>query len=276
MAASEAAAALLTKYTVGYGYLHSSGEERFGSGTAVKVGGRLFLATVRHTVVTDPRSIFFVNKSEIVLKRINNLAIKRVFSQYVDVAAFELESDAVARIGGDVISIDQIHDAGTGNQNVKSHLVGYPSSYITPTDPVGIRGFYALSYGCETIESSRWPKRLQSCNQVDDLRDLLMDYNLDVINCGKALPIPPGMPSPAGMSGGGVWQRSEAVKTNQLWTACDLKLVGIQSTLFDELNFLKAIQIAHWAKLLADEYPELRAELEAHFPRIVDLPSNVQ
>jgi hypothetical protein len=53
-----------------------------------------------------------------------------------------------------------------------------------------------------------------------------------------------------------------------------LCLFAIQSSWCKGREHLKAIQIIHWLRLVAETYPELRRELCARFPRLSEITRN--
>ena len=147
--------------------------------------------------------------------------------------------------------------------------MGYPETYIVEKAPLkGVVRFHGLGYGCEPIEPSRWQAISTQTGVFDEDVHIVVEFSRDVVSYGSELPVPDGMPDPPGMSGGGIWQRPEATKDDEIWTPSDLCLFGIQSSWLYKLGYLKAIQIIHWLKLIADEYPELGRELESRFPRL--------
>jgi hypothetical protein len=174
-------------------------------------------------------------------------------------------------VGLQPIGLDRIHDGRTGNPNFKARLIGFPVAWIVAKKPFsGLKRVHGLGYGCEPIEPSRWPAISAADGSFDESRDIVVEFSRDTVDFGRKLDVPPGMPDPFGMSGGGLWQRNVAVRDDELWTADGLSLFGIQSTWLHR-GYLKAVQIAHWLKLVADEYRELRGELHERFPRLREM-----
>ena len=268
-AASTASMHNLYPHTAAYVFINQAGEQKIGSGTLVEVSGRCFLATVAHTVPRNVADIWLVKKVQFVSPERLTCVTRREASDNIDVAVFEIESRAVERTGMKPISLDRIHDGRTGNPDFKAKLLGFPDKWTCPNKPSpGVLGFVALTYGCEPVEPSRWPAISTIPGTFDEGRDIVFEFNSDVIEYESDLPVPAGLPDPFGMSGGGLWQRSSAVKDTDIWTADDLCLFGIQSSWLIEKGFLKAVQIIHWLKLLADKYPDVHDELCDRFPRL--------
>jgi hypothetical protein len=191
----------------------------------------------------------------------------------IDVAAFELSPNADSMINAEPLRIERVCDAGTGNPNVKSRLLGYPFQWVGPSRGApGIKGMYALSYGCETVEPDRWPAlRLTARPRypLDPTVDIVVEYSDDVETFGTE---PPGnrprTPQPIGMSGGGLWQRPKATGDDEIWSADNLSLIGLQSSWLNTIGFLRSVQIIHWLRLVAEHFPDLRDELASRFPRL--------
>ncbi len=74
-----------------------------------------------------------------------------------------------------------------------------------------------------------------------------------------------GLPEPMGMSGGGYWQPNLALKS-EIWNPEYYSLIAIQSRWWGRGRYLQGTQIIHWLRLLWEQQPELRADLEAAFP----------
>lgn len=271
-ATGEASTENVYRHTVAYVFNTRDDAESCATGTLVQIDDKLFVATVRHAIPHSVSSIALVKKRLVLSQERLECVTRRAVSDYVDVAVFELQPNTVARVGLDPIGLDRIHDGRTGNTNFKTRLMGFPAAWVLSRNPLpGIKGFHGLGYGCETIEPSRWPAISTIPGTFDKDTDIVVEFSRDTVDFGSKLPVPAGMPDPFGMSGGGLWQRTVAVKDDEIWTADGLCLFGIQSTWLDEKGFLKAVQIIHWLKLVADEYPELRGELCERYPRLKKL-----
>lgn len=188
--------------------------------------------------------------------------------QKVDVAAFEVEDATPGKAGLEPVDLDRIHDGRTGCPTVKARLIGYPGQWVTPLKSLpGVQGFRALSYGCEPIEPSRWDAVSKKAGLSPDIH-VVVDYGDDHVTFEGGGLVSADAPNPRGMSGGGMFQPPKPTKAKQIWNPADMCLFAIQSSWLDEVGFLKAIQIIHWLKLVAEEYPDLRSELQSRFPRL--------
>jgi hypothetical protein len=271
---SKAATANLYRHTAAYRFVKRDGSEEFASGTLVQIGSRYLLATVAHAIPQNLASIVLVKRAELLaIGKVACVTRRSVSEEHdIDVAVFELEGGDLRQLGLEPITLDRIHDAGSGNPNFVTRLCGYPVKWIMPKSSplpnVSITGFHCLSYGCEPIEPARWHAISTRPRTFDEAVHVVVEFNRDVIDYDTSLEVPSGLPDPFGMSGGGLWQRVRAVADDEIWTPDGYCLFGIQSAWLDETNFLKAIQVIHWLNLVADTYSDLRGELEERFPRL--------
>ncbi len=273
--AAQASTLNLHRHTVAFVFINEDGNEDFASGTYVQIRDRHFLATVAHADPENIGSIVLVGKGGLVTTERLTCVTRRIASanRAVDVAVFEMTADVARRVSLEPIGIDRINDSGTGTPNLKARLIGYPVAYKIPNHRnSGIAEFYGLCYGCEPIEPERWGAIPPNTVGLDRHIHAVVDFSYDVVNWNvKQLPVPDGMPDPFGLSGGGLWQRTIPIKDDELWKPDDLWLFGIQSSWLRQAGFLIAIQIIHWLKLVADEYSELRSDLQDRFPRLKQL-----
>ena len=270
-----AGTANLYRHTAPYVYIDKKkGKEFIGSGTLVKIGDRLLLATVAHTNPRDG-TVALIKKSGLMVPEPIFCVIQRVVSNddEIDVGVFELTAHAITMAGLEPIGIDRIHDGGCGNTSIKSRLIGYPDEWVITAPPLpNLKRFHALAYGCETIEPSRWGAiPHQNGINFDDKIHVVIHYSDDVVSYDNKLPVPPGTPNPKGMSGGGLWQRPGPTPDDAIWTPSDLCLIGIQSDWLEKAGYLRSIQVIHWLKLVSDHFPDLRGELENRFPRLTQI-----
>jgi hypothetical protein len=257
----------LNRHSLVYKFIDRRDQVGTGSGTLVEIGGRYFVATVKHTHPRELASISLVKKSGLMIPGSNSFVRHRSKCESHDVAFFELEDSAPAAIGVEPITLARVHDCGTGVPNLGARIFGYPDRYQKPDYPTkGMLGFHALSYGCEPIEPSRWQAIPYSSFDPDS--HVVFDFNPDVLEWSPELPLPKGLPPPPGMSGGGLWQRRAKVRDGELWSADELNLIAIQAFRIDGTSFLVATQVIHWLRLVAEKRPELRSEIARACPRL--------
>lgn len=262
------------RHTLGFVFKDGRDDLNVASGTLVRVAAYNLIATAAHVCPSRAERIEFVSKSGITCPPERN-GIVRISktSGGPDVGVIEINDDAVSNIGVVPITLDRISDNGPGHRDLRARVIGYPAAWRSTRERFGVQqGFSALSYGCETIEPSRWLAVTEK-RSLDEQVEIVMDYNDDVFEWGEKSPISGGLPTPHGMSGGGVWQRTNKVQDSEIWTAEQYKLIGVQSYWLPDQRFLVAIQIVHWLKLVRDEYPQLQDEIDSRFFRIKNLTS---
>jgi len=259
--------------TAAYVFIDKTGVENVASGTVVEFGDLRLLATVAHSVPKNLDSIELVKRSKLIHPSRINCVTRRVAHTSLDLALFELDPNSLAQANLEAVGVDRILDAGVGNTSRKSRLCGYPSAHIVENHLVrGVRAMFALCYGCETIEASRWKNVVKNPDSLKSDLHVVVEYNPDVVDSTSVtLPVPSGLPRPYGMSGGGLWQRDSLAKDDEIWSADAYCLFAIQAAIFVDKPFLKATQIIHWLKLVADNYPKLRGDLESRFPRLASV-----
>lgn len=260
---AEASAENLARHSVGYLFVpkgaSAGSPEQNASGTLVTIGGRLLLATVAHARPQSVETVHLVKKTSLISSGVVNCVVRRAVDHAADVGVFELAADSISRLGAEPIDIDRVHDAGYGSTDLKACVVGYPTRFISKGRHVkGMTELCGLSYGCEPIDPTRWGTIEDLKETASPQMDVVVEYNPDVVEWGKAMPVPPGLPHPAGMSGGGMWQPISRTPENELWSPERLKLFAIQRSILTRHPFLVATQIIQWLKLVADTYPDLR------------------
>jgi len=248
-----------------------------GSGTLVKLGDRVLISTTRHTIPRRKDLVTCVAKlpPEKVerVPKVLNLAK----SDNHDVGLIELEADAPRLLGMDVIEVDRIADLESGRHYCKAWMIGYPKANQRANCPQqGVLGFKGNSMTCEPIDPIAWGGiRMGKDDEPLCADDHVMTYySLD----GKLFVHSENPnrdehpPEPFGISGGGLWQCRTPAE-DRVWSPDELCLFAIQAAWCAGHEHLKAIQVIHWLRLVAETYPELREELCEQFPRLNDLPA---
>jgi len=253
----------------------NKGVEKNASGTAVRIGDREFLATVRHA---KPRTIAEIGLIKKTKNPLLGLTLPRVIrrvaaSGAADVAALELEPGTLEKLCLTPITLDRIRDAGTAGNGLQCRLAGFPAGYSVPHFPAPeARAFNMLAYGCEAIEPERWHNITKQAGTFNRDLDVVFCYDpKEVVEYRTDAPVPGGLPHPGGTSGGGIWQRRSIAGDDEIWSPVAFDLIAIQSAMLEGKPYLKATQIIHWLKLVADEYPDLRNTLESRYSRLAAL-----
>jgi hypothetical protein len=94
--------------------------------------------------------------------------------------------------------------------------------------------------------------------------DVFLPYLIgeEMIHLGEN--VGPGLSSPPGLSGGGVWQRS--TEESAIWTAENYELIAVQSMWPRRGRYLQATQIIHWLRLVYASCVDARRPLMEQFP----------
>ncbi|WP_152098252.1 hypothetical protein [Lacipirellula parvula] len=273
---STAAAQNLANQSLAFVY-NKGVKDHAGSGTLVKIGNRLLIATAEHTVPKSANRITLVTK--IAPDRVERAPkiLHVAKSEYHDVGLIEVETDTPRLIGMEPIGIDRIADLQSGRHYCKSWMIGYPgANQMRLASAPGVVGFRGNSLGCEPIDPIAWHRiQLGRDDEALDPEAHAMFY----YNISEPLFIHSENPcrdefaaKPHGMSGGGIWQCRQSAEGRN-WYPHDLCLFAIISAWNVSQEHVKAIQVIHWLRLVADTYQDLREELIDAFPRLLELPT---
>ncbi len=256
----------LYKYSTSYTSVSENGSQ-VASGTVVDIGGRVFIATVRHGIPADVRQIGLVGKAPTFGDR-SRWILGSVKHDYLDIGAIEISSAALDELNLKALPLNRIINIGPGEPAFKSRVVGYPWDFRAEHFPQkGVLGFKALSYGCEVRHVSAWDKlRIADLDPYSSIvayyeQEDNIDWSTDPVISSTA-------PHPSGMSGGGYWQRDAPLSDKELWHPDGYFLFGIQTGWEPKVSHLCAIQIIHWLKLVADAYAETASVIKARFPEV--------
>lgn len=273
-ASGVASAAHLYDYTVAYKFIHADGSEKGASGTVVQIGQHTLVATVAHAVPSSLSSIKLIRRSPVLAPEISGGILQRFARgpDSIDVAALVLEPGLIDKIHLIAAPIEKLADAQNGSSSTKARLIGYPSGYVVENYPMtNANGVFGLSYGCEPVEPERWVHITNRKTRLDASKHIVVEYHNDVVELEKPEPLESGLPSPFGMSGGGLWQFPHRTAKNEIWTPDRHRLIGIQSGWLQDKGFLIITQVIHWLRLVADAIPDTKDELYELFPRLREL-----
>jgi hypothetical protein len=253
-------------------------ENKVGSGTLVNFGGRCLVATAGHTIPAKPERVKLVPmKPPESVERLPRV-INMKSAGDVDVGLVEIETDAPQLLGVKAITIDEIADLSFGRPAM-AWLVGQPEKQQTFDAERRLLSFQRLCLTCEPTDPMTWEAVREQVGKLDDVTGTLAadihvliyyDFSeptywpLEYTRATDTTPEPPGM------SGGGLWQCREATGHDAIWSPDRLCLFAIQSSWPKRGQFLKAIQVIHWLRLVATTYPELCSELQKRFPRLAN------
>src|ERR1019366_1120426 len=92
---------------------------------------------------------------------------------------------------------------------------------------------------------------------------ILLDYGPSTTQNDQGQIVRP--PAPYGMSGGGMWKITESASDTDDWSLKNLKLIGIQSAVYEPEQVLRGTRIQHALGMIYRGHEDLRPEFEHHF-----------
>ncbi len=215
-----------------------------GSATCITIADRYFLATAAHNLV-EGAEIRIIPKS--VASEFPILARSHPQSSKIDPDVAWIELDRAVVESGEMKFIglgDLLCEARHDPKRV--FLVqGYPA-YEVKTLQRNPLELDLLSMGLIT----------RSLIEDDESGYLVLEYPpQDPGDAGLELP------SPKGMSGGGVW-RFQTFSEARIWTPEGSKLLAVVATWSEARNRLSYVQVEHWLDRLVEDLPELSCYAE--------------
>jgi hypothetical protein len=248
------------------------------SGQIVRAGERLFVATAAHVVPAVPNGRLIMlgrhpRKFSAGSPAIVNHAVDG--TQGRDVAFLEIEESALEWLGKQFLTFEQLADMGEGNPKRFTALTGFPGQTVGDPVKTGQVVPAYISIGLLPIARADYPTEVEPVPEgdapPDPARDVFLNYReedtrrLDTYE--KIL-----LPDVKGMSGGGYYDYGK-FEEGTLWQPSHLRLYAIQSTWNsrEQNSYVRATQIAYWAKLVARHYPELADLIRGSMPRVDDI-----
>lgn len=244
------------------------------SGTLIRIGDRIFVATVSHTLenVENP-----TRYSLMAMTGHNHQNSNRVFRKTIgtendrpDVGLMELDLDILA-------TFCENESIGTNRISVAppecnlSTLMGIPTSTVELSEnESGQWGLYCTASGFSTaaIEIDSWPS-MNLETPLDPEIDLLVGYPDRSADIRDMDGNQTDLDNPKGLSGGGLWVHGHSDQGSELWTPESCKLVGIQSGWIRSREFVRLARISHWLELVWRNYPDLREAIETEIEGFV-------
>jgi hypothetical protein len=244
-------------------------EKTVSSGTVLRLGNHVFIATARHVIPENPNGRFWIVRRQprsasegfpgFVKWRLHPNA-------HIDVGYLEAECDSLVDYLGhdDFCTIENLADFGPGRENRGIIVVGGPAEkirHLTDGERSHVMAFELMPYGTPCLSPNNWPKvGAQNRPPHPDI-DVFLEYPNECFDVEpNGVTSVATLPHPGGMSGGGVWDQGFA-QPDGLWTPRDCKLFAIQSSWNESKRYLRATQIRHWIDLIREDYPDLRDAL---------------
>jgi len=136
-----------------------------------------------------------------------------------------------------------------------AHLFfGFPFAFSEPNHQEHVISIQALPYFTRLFRGEPEERHRNA--------DILLAYCPDSMDLHNN---PIQLPSPGGISGCGIWRINYPTKPWELWSARDVKLVGIEHRQCSRKNYLVGSWIAYALDLIFDEFRDLRQVLRIHY-----------
>lgn len=243
----------------------------------VNVGERTFFLTAGHCIENvDASRIAFVSKLPTV-RRLVRPTIENLIHQYsdgIDAGAIEVSgSDELGHLGAEVLPVERISDVGAGDPLRAAKIAGFPESYKVRDVERQILGVAGLSLGSMPVSPELWPQVSRETRNAEPDKHIVLQFARSGVWYSKKFhpdidKLGDQPPEPFGMSGGGIWQSPKPANENAVWSAGNMRLIGIQAMWPRHGRFLRATQAVHWVRLISDNYPDLRSHLQSLFSRV--------
>ncbi|HQZ65733.1 MAG TPA: hypothetical protein PLY87_11680 [Planctomycetaceae bacterium] len=285
----DGAGEFLRKHSVLFHY-EKGGARQTASGSLVEIGGKLFVATARHTIPNGTQMLEFVGANVTYIEaseekvpgkrdwkgRADIKVLKGGRHERLDVGFIEIDPFALNVLKHESISLSSV-SVGAQQYGRTAFVFGYPFELerigkLSETER--ILHAMSLTYSNPVLAPEEWPEVPSDDRQPEEHIDCLMRYSRDdqfksIVPIGRnrnyhSVQLPELLPAVFGMSGGGFWQRWTPIADSQLWLACDYKLFAIQSSWSERGQYIRGIQIRHWLDLVSESYPELKPLIDEH------------
>lgn len=241
---------------------------RNGSGTLLKIGRHVFIATAAHLIPNQPSGRLWPLTREI-RHQGDGFPAYSSFGRHpkYDVGYLEVDPEGAETYFGEreYATMEQVAIRGCGREDKSVILVGAPAEHAEVTRDSKTTATYkanVMTYWTVPLMPSEWPKVPPDACPADEAVDIFLNYPSDgVISIDGEQDAT--LPDPSGMSGGGVWDQE--FNSGEVWSPAAMKLIGIQSRWQSEGRYLRVIQIQHLLHLIYRDYPDIRSDLAERF-----------
>jgi len=258
-ASLDAVCSQLHRQTCIYQVCSSSGVT--GSGVMVRLGDKLLVATVGHTL-RDCDSVEICGcpaKGIPVIRAI--VTGRKHIEGKLDIGILEVPSE-FAHLVEDYIHESRISPDLSLSDGQLLIVAGYPDDA-----QVSLASSTNLAV-CNTLHApilphSQWPDNLSP--MPDRNESFLLKYPEVGTRsvCGPHGPVQPGVvssayPKPRGLSGGGIWYPYITESPETGLQVPSARLLGIQASMYEKKRLLRGVHIRKWLEYVDDIYPNLR------------------
>jgi hypothetical protein len=252
---------------------HDGGEPVFhGTGVCVQVAGRYFIATAAHHFL-NPASDSLLFLPDLPREgRGTDVAFKPMACGYrgggpkdaLDIAWLEVSPTSLRRLAKEFVPLARLAPLVRLAPGDRVFVYGYPEEPVRSEagDGQGVHGFKAIGYATMAID----PEARLVAPPPDVDTDAFIAYPRELNDQA-----PEGwlrtLPPPAGISGAGVWRINWWEGGG--WAVEELQLVALQHAWHREAACLRGTRIAHWLKMIVEDFPELHAHVATAFPGLL-------
>ncbi len=227
-----------------------------GSAATIEVCGRYFLATAAHNLDgivarEQLRALPAGRRLERPLYILEWNSVHHTSAGELDVAWLEVETVSAAASTASFIPVASLLCGVSHQEQTVFPVQGYPEASITREDV-----FEGVPLLCGTGVYSFSVPPSASSFAFQDGTDLLLEWPPSDLRQADV-----EVPHPSGVSGGGVWLMPRFAE-NPEWTYSDLRLVALARAWRRESRQLVATRIEHWLRLLSNDKPYTRKEID--------------
>ena len=232
----------------------TDGRIEVGSGVFVRIGERHFVATAAHNIAGIPDTRIGLVHHEQAHSGYGGFVRRSpdVHEGYsIDVGFLELGADLLDRCQKEFLPITRIRPYCGHVDPEGAYVLGYPAAASELEFPATV--------GLGGVGSAMLTRKPDDFEDVDADADIILSYSGDVYDPDTGVV---GKPSPPeGLSGGGIWAIPGMVNS-KVWSAEQLRLIGIQNRWRRRSEILLGTQIQHWLALIRSHYPALEEILD--------------
>lgn len=262
------ASALITKSTVAVLIAGADGKtpQSDSTGVLVQIGSSHFLFTVAHSIsgyVKDGMPIFAFGgmSGSRVVPLANSQALNFGSGGQLDAAVLRLAPGAVAELSKTMtfLRLGQMEVDHSLSMDHCYLVTGFPGSEFEPDLATGEIQMDVLRY-----VTSPYVGETKGLNDFNPSVTYAFDYNQP----GAISPdgTPQYMPSPYGMSGGGIWSLGHRNSYSKFKPDA-IRLVAIEFGYYGKLGPIMGTKLGVLLSLIYRTYPELRSAIDLH-PRV--------
>lgn len=239
-----------------------------GTGIAIKIGNRLFVATAGHVISKNHEYSLVLRNG--VVHSISSFVARHI-DEHADVGLLEVAADDYEYLIEGCASLANVYTQPDRHAENSVIVGGYPGEYIvrtareqiTENSDLEVQLCNSLCYLSVTIPVRKWPT--EGTNRTpEEGRDVFVDYDpgdmsvslpntVDIAQTGSLQ-----CPKLHGMSGGGIWLLES--KDDVIWRP-NAKLIGIQCSVHQPNKWMRGALIHTWLRLVVKQYGELSEQL---------------